>query len=201
MNIEGNPDYESFELQNYNYTVLKPDWKILPINNQAWCEAEFAERTGGISLNPGKAWKLRREYWEQFLVDNHDFPAWPKKIFDYAYPDRLALPLANAIKLLKFDPMTRRAFIPVFDRQIDMVDNVNKRIPCTIGYWLNYRQGKLNIVYLQRSADFSEHFANDIYLADRLKCFVAEKCGMTSGTYSHWLGSLHVFAKDVKEVF
>jgi thymidylate synthase len=193
LDITNNPEYDSMEIQNYTYTVTQPDCNDIPLANAAWCDAEFKERIGGKPLNPGQAWKLRADYWKEFLT--------PQGTFDYAYPQRLCYTVPHVIELLKKDPFTRRAFIPVFDASKDIVDNLDKRIPCSIGYWLVYRQYKLSITYLQRSSDFSEHFNNDIWLANKLKDYVAEKAGLESGPFIHWLGSLHVFAKDVSSVF
>lgn len=181
------------ELQNYIYTVTQPNWDSIPLKNRDWAVLEFAERTGGQPLNPGTAWKKREEYWKQFLTSGG--------LFDYAYPERMAYQLPSVIEALKKDPMTRRAFLPIYDATQDTQDDFGCRIPCSLGYHFLYRQGKLNVTYLLRSSDFFEHFNYDIYLADRLKCYVAERCSMEPGNFTHWVGSLHVFAKDVEGVF
>lgn len=192
IDVSENPDYDSLELTNYTYTVLEPDWHHIPLQNSMWAETEFWERVQGIPVNPGTSWEFRREYWSQFLHNGH---------FDYTYPERMAGVLGDVIETLSKDSMTRRAFLPIFSHDEDRVDAFNRRIPCSLGYWFNIRGGQLNITYLLRSSDFSEHFNYDIYLADRLKCFIAERLGVSSGTFTHWIGSLHVFQKDIKGVF
>lgn len=186
-------DYETLEVTDYIYKVMNPQYKEIPLKDPDWCQLEFMERIGGKPLNPGEAWKLRRPYWEQFLNE--------AKKFDYAYPERMASQLTDVIDALKADRMTRRAYLPIFDAQEDIQNDFTTRIPCSLGYWFNYRQGKLHMTYMLRSSDFSEHFNNDIYLANRLQCYVAEQTGLEPGNFCHWIGSLHVFAKDVKGVF
>jgi thymidylate synthase len=193
MDISNNPDYDSLELQNYTYTVSQPNCSDIPLSNTQWCEAEFAERTGGKPLNPGQAWKFREDYWNRFITS--------AGTFDYSYPQRLWKTLPQVINLLKRDPSSRRAFISVFNPMLDDTSDLKERIPCTLGYWLVYRQNKLSLTYLQRSSDFSEHFNNDVWLANKLKDYVAEKTGLESGPFIHWLGSLHIFSKDVENVF
>lgn len=193
IDVSENEDYAALELQDYTYRVTQPDYMSLPLNNAQWCEAEFMERVSGRRLNPGTAWKFREKYWAPFI---NRFGR-----FDYAYPERMAIPLEHVISALSQDHETRRAFLSVFDRQEDYADEFKRRIPCSLGYQFQFRQGQLNVTYLQRSADFSEHFANDLYMADRLKCFISEKLGMKPGFFTHWVGSLHVFSKDVKGVF
>jgi thymidylate synthase len=191
-NIEGKDEFDTLECQNYIYTVTQPNWRDVPLRTPAWGDAEFVERTSEVKTNPGQAWKLREDYWKQFLVNGR---------FDYAYPDRMAGQLSQVINALNKDEMCRRAFLPIWAHGTDEQDNFGTRVPCSLGYWFNYRQGKLNVTYLLRSSDFFEHFNYDIYLADRLKCFVAEKLNLQPGTFTHWIGSLHCFQKDVKDVF
>lgn len=193
MDVSMNPDFQTMEVTDYIYKVLDPKYNEIPLTNSDWCQAEFLERIGGRPLNPGEAWKLRRPYWEQFINVAGKF--------DYAYPERMTSCLSDVIHALKQDIMTRRAFLPIFDAQEDIQDDFTTRIPCSLGYWFNYRQGKLHMTYFLRSSDFSEHFNNDIYLASRLQSYVAEQLKVEPGIFCHWIGSLHVFAKDVKGVF
>lgn len=193
INIEDNPDYDMMEVQNYTYIVTAPRWQDIPVENPDYCNAEFAERVAQKGGNPGKAWEYDRDYWFPFVNKKGEF--------DYTYADRMQHTLGQVISLLKKDPNTRRAYLSIFDPIEDAPDNLHSRIPCSLGYQFQYREGQLNLTYLQRSADFSKHFNKDIQLADRLKCFVADACGMKPGYFCHWLGSLHIFAKDVKGVF
>jgi thymidylate synthase len=192
-NIENNSDYEMLEITNYTYLITSPNLAELPVKDLKWCEEEFKERVSGEYVNPGDAWGLRHEYWKQFQR--------PDGTFDYTYPERMVLPLGRVIDVLKKDLNTRRAFLPIFDRCGDNPSNLSVRIPCSLGYWFDFRQDKLNVTYLQRSADLSEHFRNDIYLAYKLCEYVASEVGVPAGTFCHWLGSFHCFSKDLKGVF
>jgi len=193
LNIENNPDYQMMELQNYTYTVSQPHYEDIPVKDLEWCLAEFEERTGGIPLNPGEAWKIREPYWKQFLNQ------WDQ--FDYAYPQRMSLNLDRVIKALKQDINTRRAFLPIIDIVNDDADDFTRRFPCSLGYLFQYRQGGLNMTYLLRSSDFFEHLTNDLWLANRLQYYVAEKLNVKVGYFCHWIGSFHCFKKNVADVF
>jgi thymidylate synthase len=76
-----------------------------------------------------------------------------------------------------------------------------ERVPCSLGYWFAKRNGRLNITYLQRSADYFTHLANDMWLTHKLQQEVANETGCQIGHYTHWIGSLHVYKKDVADVF
>ena len=69
--IEGNPDYETTELQNYSYTILNAKSSEIPNVTQPWADAEFQERitkpVDGKFINPGEAWKLRENIWGEFF--------------------------------------------------------------------------------------------------------------------------------------
>ena len=191
--ISRDPDMETLELQNYQYLVTDPITDSIPLANPEWAQKDFMERISERPLNPGEAWKLRESTWKPFLRGNGRF--------DYTYPERLCDPIRTTLEALKKDINTRRAFLPVFDRQIDNQCDFTTRIPCSLGYWFYFRQEKLNVTYLQRSADFYEHFNYDIWMATMLNQYLAYRLSVPCGTFSHWVGSLHIFAKDVQGVF
>lgn len=76
--IEGNEDFITKELicQQYCLTSLgDPVWLFIFSHSKEWADAEFKERTydwisnpEDMGINPGEAWKLRKDLWEQFLV-------------------------------------------------------------------------------------------------------------------------------------
>lgn len=196
--IEGNEDFHTKELicQQYCLTSLgDPVWLFVFSHSKEWADAEFKERidTSGI-INPGKAWELRKDLWEQFLVNGK---------FDYTYNERMVI-LPYTIQLLKSDSDTRKAVLPIFNGNGEddtLYYHGNKRIPCSMYYDFLIRQnGKgekvLHICYHQRSSDFVTHFGNDVYLAWRLMEYVAKEVGVKPGYLYHTIDSLHAYKKD-----
>lgn len=196
--IEGNEDFITKELicQQYCLTSLgDPVWLFVFSHSKEWADAEFKERidTSDI-INPGKAWELRKDLWEQFLVNGK---------FDYTYNERMVI-LPYTIQLLKSDSDTRKAVLPIFNGNGEddtLYYHGNKRIPCSMYYDFLIRQnGKgekvLHICYHQRSSDFAQHFGNDIYLAWRLMEYVAQGVGVKPGYLYHTIDSLHIYKKD-----
>ena len=103
-NIEGNEDFVTKEIicQQYCLTSLQdPTWLFFYSRSREWADAEFQERidTSDI-INPGKAWELRKDLWEQFLVNGK---------FDYTYNERIIHVIKPLIRLLKDDNDTRKA--------------------------------------------------------------------------------------------
>lgn len=196
--IEDNEDFITKELicQQYCLTSLgDPVWLFVFSHSKEWADAEFQERIDISDItNPGKAWELRKDLWEQFLVNGK---------FDYTYNERMVI-LPYTIQLLKSDSDTRKAVLPIFNGNGEddtLYYHGNKRIPCSMYYDFLIRQnGKgekvLHICYHQRSSDFAQHFGNDIYLAWRLMEYVAQEVGVKPGYLYHTIDSLHIYKKD-----
>lgn len=230
--IEGNEDFITKELicQQYCLTSLgDPVWLFVFSHSKEWADAEFQERItfepNGEPWNPGEAWKLRRDLWEQFLVKEeisfvgNETHKEYHEIFEYTYSERIMKPvyfngtvmpkIMAIIQLLKSDQDTRKAVLNIYgtdnyneDEDSDHYDG-SRRIPCSMYYDFLIRQnGKgekvLHICYHQRSSDFAQHFGNDIYLAWRLMEYVAQEVGVKTGYLYHTIDSLHIYKKDWK---
>ena len=230
--IEGNEDFITKELicQQYCLTSLgDPVWLFVFSHSKEWADAEFQERItfepNGEPWNPGEAWKLRRDLWEQFLVKEeisfvgNETHKEYHEIFEYTYSERIMKPvyfngtvmpkIRAIIRLLKSDQDTRKAVLNIYgtdnyneDEDSDHYDG-SRRIPCSMYYDFLIRQnGKgekvLHICYHQRSSDFVTHFGNDVYLAWRLMEYVAQEVGVKPGYLYHTIDSLHSYKKDWK---
>lgn len=230
--IEGNEDFITKELicQQYCLTSLgDPIWLFVFSHSKEWADAEFQERItfepNGEPWNPGEAWKLRRDLWEQFLVKEeisfvgNETHKEYHEIFEYTYSERIMKPvyfngtvmpkIRAIIQLLKSDQDTRKAVLNIYgtdnyneDEDSDHYDG-SRRIPCSMYYDFLIRQnGKgekvLHICYHQRSSDFVTHFGNDVYLAWRLMEYVAKEVGVKPGYLYHTIDSLHSYKKDWK---
>lgn len=196
--IEGDESYITRELicEQYCLTSLNNvDKLFIYFNSKEWADNEFLERVNSGPLNPGEAWTLRKDIWEQFLVNGK---------FDYTYSERMYGSLGSIINLLKNDPDTRKAVLPIFNGEHNndcKYYNGSKRIPCSMYYDFLVRENQkgekvLNICYHQRSSDFVTHFGNDVYLAWKLMEFVANRIGVKAGYLYHTIDSIHSYKKD-----
>lgn len=199
--IEGNEDFITKEEFCKQYCITNlPDVEYLFVftNAKKWADMEFKERIGGHPVNPGTAYLERKDMWEQFLDKQGKF--------DYTYADRInrfvkykgenLTALEAVIELLKTDPDTRKAVLPIFTGSDCNYYEGNKRIPCSVYYGFFVREGKLNLTYHQRSSDFVQHFGDDVYLAWCMMEYVAEKVGVKPGMLIHTIDSLHCYKKD-----
>ena len=194
--IEGMEEYETKELQNYSYTLLDADSSKIIGVTQPWAALEFAERidTAG-NVNPGTAWLERKEVWSEYMHDGK---------MAYTYNERFFRnnQIKKIIERLKKDHDSRQLWLSVWDpnEDPDKLGGIS-RVPCSLGYNFQFRDGALNVHYIMRSCDFGTHFVNDVYLGIRLLEYVAEEVGLPVGNFTHTMFSLHVYKKDIEKVF
>ncbi len=70
--IEGNEGFCAKRNSFISYIVFKnflenSVWLFIFSHSKEWADAEFQERISPNDINPGEAWKLRKDLWEQFL--------------------------------------------------------------------------------------------------------------------------------------
>lgn len=186
--VGDDPNFVTKELTNEMYGVLDPN--LADLNpTQPWADAEFEERVNFVT--DGNAWKLRPDVWTEF----HD------RGFGYTYGERYASSLDEIVTELNAHPDSRQLFLGVWAPEKDAARLGQTRVPCSIGYWMVGRGGRLYLTYLQRSSDLVTHLENDVYLSHRLQQYIAARAGLGVGPFFHWIGSLHAYAKDVAGSF
>lgn len=191
--VAGDDNYSTREIINYSYSLtgLNELSYLFFADQQAkkWADEEFKERISQEFTNPGKAWKLRNHIWEEFLNENGEF--------DYSYNERMGISLEYVIAELIANPSSRQGIIGIWDPFED-IEGIGgeSRIPCSMYYQVLIRQGKVHLVYNQRSADIVTHFGNDVYLAWKLKNYIANRLNRKPGYLFHNIGSLHAYKKD-----
>jgi hypothetical protein len=191
MDVTQSAMHETYEALGTQISMLIPETvdelRKITEPNLPWADEHFAERVGGVPVNPPpshKHWPWARHnanhqdgIEEKF---SHTYPErfWPKAASDeytvmhgirYRYGD-----LEDVVTLLVNRHLTRQAFLPVwFPEDTGAVHG--KRVPCTIGYHFIVRGGYLHCFYPMRSCDFVRHLRDDVYLAGRLMQWMCEQ--------------------------
>jgi thymidylate synthase len=197
--VKNNPDFLTIELFGYAYTLTNTVDENGLINmlkymntNLGWIGVESLERLSlsNPDKNPGFAWVANQELWRPFLRND---------CFSYSYAERWSEQIPYVIRELKRNPNSRQAIITMYDRHQDMMNwGGLDRVPCSVSYQFLLRDDKLTVIYNQRSCDFMTFFAADVYFTIHLLNFIAEAVGVVPGSFIHFLGSLHAFAKDLE---
>lgn len=198
-NVADNPDFETIELMGTMYCLKSPDLhEILNVAvdkgiSPDWLMLEAAERLN-LALenkNPGTAWELNRDLWEEFIRDG---------VFSYSYAERWHQQIPYVINLLKINPHTRQALMTMYSTEKDLMNwNGRDRVPCSVSYHFLVRENKLNLIYYQRSCDFITFLLPDVYFSCSLLFHISEKTGIPQGDFIHFISSLHAFHKDLKD--
>ncbi len=185
-------NFSTLEVQNYSFSILDFSDKNSCVVSLEWCQAEFEERIATFEINPGTAWKLRPEVWQEFLTE--------AGAFDYTYNERIRKQLVEVIKELRDNPDSRRAVIDIH-KPTDTTNFMRElvRVPCSMYYQFMIRRGKLDIIYNMRSSDFDTHFVHDIWLADELRNYIAKQVGVEPGLFFMNIGSLHRYKNYTKK--
>jgi thymidylate synthase len=155
-----------------------------------WAEEHFAERVSGLPLNPPPSHARWLKDTDKSLKDGK---------FSHTYPERMHQNLFRVVELLKKDPYTRQAYLPIWDLEKDNSLSLNnERVPCTLGWHWILRNGQLHCYYPMRSCDALRHFHNDIYFASRLTLWLIEQTGIDAkpGLLTFHAVSFHCFTND-----
>lgn len=193
VDTKSNPSAnEMFELLNLSFQAKMPDSKkeltkllqfpgnIPPVDG--WAEEHFQERVSGIPYNPPPSF-IR---WQNGT--SGDYMMGQDKLFSHTYPERFWIDkiqpsgirfkngnLNSIVKILRANPNSRQAFLPMVLPEDLTASEQNERIPCSLGWHFIQRKGYLHLFYSLRSCDALRHFVNDLYMAVRLAQWVRDR--------------------------
>jgi len=200
--VAEDPKFQTIELTGYQYCLTK--WNEISLremlcysgvrNRLDWAVEEKDERLSppsGMTLNPGEAWKEDGEAWRPFLRDGK---------FSYTYAERWQWQIPYVVDELRLRPYTRQAIMTMYEQSRDIMNwGGRDRVPCSLTYHFLQREGKLTLIYQQRSCDFVNFFAPDVYFSLGLLEHVAERVGLPVGSFIHNVNSLHAFRGDLEK--
>lgn len=170
--------------------------------NLPWADQHFDERVSGIPYNPPPShtnWNTKTEQYLSGDKFSHTYPEriWSKSLMPNGIRFETA-DLNDLVKVLRKDPTTRQAYLPIYFPE-DLTASLNgERVPCTLGWHFILRNGKLHCHYPIRSCDAVRHFHNDVYFANRLTLWLIEKAGLNAkpGELFMNITSFHCFEND-----
>jgi len=102
--------------------------------------------------------------------------------------------IKTVIELLRARGTSRRAVVQIFDA-VDLVGE-HREIPCTCTLQFTIRQRRLNLLVNMRSNDAWLGLPHDVFCFTMLQELVARDLAVDLGTYSHCVGSLHLYERD-----
>lgn len=223
LDVSDKPWMAIRELLNHTFSYqVPPTLEELAADvkpNLPWADVHFEkERVSGEPINPGESWKLwpgadsaetmihgqqydhsyAERYWPKFAGQTTGgklVPGGPKVLrgIRYQYGD-----LDDLVELLRKDPSTRQAYLPVWFPEDLTAANNDARVPCSLGYHFIFRDDRLHVNYFMRSCDVIKHLRDDVYLTARLLLWICQRINMKPGKLTMFTTSLHIFEADWK---
>lgn len=108
--------------------------------------------------------------------------------------------LELVIEHLRQDPNTRQAVMTFWEANdlTHAIKKDHKDLPCTLSLQFLLRDGKLHLIATMRSNDVWLGLLYDVFAFTSLQWIVAMALGVETGTYTHQVGSEHLYARNWK---
>lgn len=212
-------DQMMFELNHitlvWNVSSRLFEWQKVVRPNLPWAEDHFNERISGEPLNPPPSaswWPFNQNdnevhkknkqfshtyperFWPKWAAGGHpnDMTTYEHHGIRFPYGD-----LADLIEVLRNDPTTRQAYLPVWFPEDLHASLIGERVPCTLGYhFLQTEAHTIDCTYFLRSCDIVRFFRDDVYMAGRLLHYVCSQTGFVPGNLIMHISNLHAFEGD-----
>lgn len=120
-------------------------------------------------------------------------------LYDGAYGPRIRPQLEYIYQLLRKEPTSRRAVISIYNQR-DQNKNLTLDVPSTISLQFLLREKRLNLICYMRSNDFWNGLPFDFGIFSFLQEVMASWLKVKIGTYTHFVGSAHIYLKDFQKV-
>ncbi|QXG75287.1 thymidylate synthase [Modestobacter sp. L9-4] len=101
----------------------------------------------------------------------------------------------NIVSGLRANRASRKAVAQVFE-SADLSQGYLD-VPCTCTIQFLVREERLQMIVFMRSNDLFMGFPHDVFAFTMIQEIVARSLGIEVGTYTHMVGSLHLYAKDL----
>lgn len=179
-------------MYNFGYVVECPDWNTTCkelLNVTLHVPQVYADSP--ISRYGIHTPEAMRAYRAELLEGSLDWAVHVGKEA-YTYHDRMADQWREALDILREGPESRRAVITIRRPEDITMDDQ----PCLTLIQLLVRQNRLHMITYFRSNDLYEAtFMNGDTLI-QLQLEWAKQLGISAGSYTHHIGSLHVYEKN-----
>lgn len=197
--FEGNDIGETFEIENYQFTLEDPHDRILNLGPRPFRRYATGELlwylSGSDRIEPIE--KYAKLWSEIANRDGTVNSAYGQYLFKNVHGNGNQF---NHVKqLLIHNPSTRRAVINIKPINFDH-DNHSRDSPCTLSLHYIIRDDKLNATTYMRSNDCIYGLPYDVFAFTFIQEMLASELRLEVGTYCHNTTSLHVYKKDAKKV-
>ena len=189
----------TLEVIGYNFSLMNPRARIVGFPNRRWslplAIGEFCWHMRGD--NSVDALSYYADAWSNFSDDGITVrgSCYGNKAFSHDHGD---CSWNRCKRLLINDQDSRRAVI-TFD-VLDGSDLITRDKSCLTTMQFLVREGKLSMVANMRSNDIYLGLPYDVFLFTMMQEVMALELGVDVGTYVHFVGSLHVYERNIAAI-
>lgn len=180
-----------FVIDPMENVVTLPGWET----NLEYAKKElewYLSGTNRIDFDP-----LIEKTWKQFSDDGETVnSAYGKYIFGFPIITsdfKVKSQWSWVLEKLREDPDSRQCVMNI--NSMKHKENPTKDFPCTIALQVFIRNKKLFWITYMRSQDLFYGTRNDVYCFTELQKKMAAELGVELGTYTHVMGSMHLYEK------
>lgn len=102
--------------------------------------------------------------------------------------------IQRVVQQLTVGSTTRQAVVELFERRDLEADP--RDVPCTCTLQFLLRGGRVDLIVFMRSNDVITGLRHDLFSFTFIQELVARAIGADVGTYTHFVGSLHIYEED-----
>lgn len=130
------------------------------------------------------------------LADGRVFGAYGPRLRNKNGADQLE----QVVSMLRRKRDSRRAVIQIFDSADNLDPDQSLQPPCTCTLQFLVRDDALHLITYMRSNDVVKGMTHDVFCFTMIQELVARSLDLPLGTYTHVVGSLHVYDRDADQV-
>jgi thymidylate synthase len=182
------------KLYNVGIKILDPSKNLIETKDRKWSKA-YADRE-----------------WEWYLSQNRSVaeikkhaPIWDKMHngdnlvnSNYGFLWNENNQLEKVIDKLRKDPLTRQAFLTIYDGK--NIESFKHDTPCTLSIGFVVDEGLLCMTVMMRSNDLWYGFCNDQYCFSNLMKMVASELNLDTGWYYHYATDMHLYKQHLDKL-
>lgn len=177
------------KIYNVGIQILQPQKNLILTKDRKW-SVGYANREWD--------WYMSRD---RSVVELKKFaPTWDKMHdgnnivnSNYGFLWNEKSQLRNIISKLEKDPLTRQAWITIYDGK--RINEFRFDTPCTLAIGFVIEDGLLCMTIIMRSNDLWYGFCNDQYCFSKLQMYVASQLKLDVGWYYHYAADMHLYSQ------
>jgi thymidylate synthase len=182
------------KLYNVGIKILDPFSNLILTEDRKWSKP-YADREWEWYLSKNRSVTNLKKFapmWDKMHNGNNIVNS------NYGYLWNQSNQLGKVIEKLKQDPLTRQAFITIYDGK--KMSEFEFDTPCTLSIGFVIDEGLLCMTVMMRSNDLWYGFCNDQYCFSNLQALVAKELKLDMGWYYHYATDMHIYRQHFNKL-